>query len=82
MDADDQLNTESDEPTRRVNTDVDTTDKYPIKNPYFEDKQSYDLQHCIKNTMKPIFGYPIPDFKSKEEFRFDFDMMMPNIIGF
>jgi hypothetical protein len=61
-------------------------DHYPIKNPYFEDKQSYNIQRCIDDSIKPIFGYPLPLFyqKKDDELRpeFDVDMLMPNVVGY
>jgi hypothetical protein len=56
-------------------------DRYPIKNPYYEDTQCYDLDHCIKmGGMLPVFGYPLMRFGERP--RFDFNMLMPNIVGY
>ena len=64
-------------PSRDTSKNID---HYPIKNPYYEDTQVYDLDHCIKNGMLPVFGYPLIRFGERPSF--DFNMLMPNIVGY
>ena len=66
--------------------------KYTVKNPYFEDRDSYNLNACIQDRRKPIFGYALPElFDSKDEalnpeemsdkHSIDFDFVLPSVVA-
>ena len=35
--------------------------RYPVKHPYYEDKEAYNLDACIQDRKKPNFGYAFPN---------------------
>ena len=35
--------------------------RYPVKHPYYEDKEAYNLDACILDRKKPNFGYAFPN---------------------
>lgn len=41
--------------------------KYTVRNPYYEDRDSYNLNACISERRKPNFGYPLPDLDDTEK---------------
>jgi len=61
--------------------------KYKIRNPYYEDKESYNLETCIQERRKPNFGYPLPNLSDEgepigeESVGFDFMFLLPSIVA-
>lgn len=68
-------------------------DKYVIKNPYCEDRDSYNLKQCIQERRKPNFGYPLPELSDSsalssrtasepvERQGIDFQFILPSVIA-
>ena len=75
------LTTESSEGSRKRK-------KYFVRNPYHEDRDSYNLDACIKERRKPNFGYPLPNLEFEDgqkpkddEVGFEFDFLLPSVIA-
>ena len=70
-------------------SDGKKTSKYKTKHPYYEDKESYNLDSCIAEQRKPMFGYPLTKLNTDlnhtmapedEDNDFEFDFMKPNVV--
>ena len=59
--------------------------KYVVRSPFHEDRNSYNLESCIRDRRKPNFGYALPDLNlptQQEDLNgLDFEFMRPSVVA-